>query len=140
MLGERRMRNCLARAAPPARAMPVSSIPRQSLTAEVCANFGLEIGRLAMRAEETGKVLQSQESLLRRAQKAEMQPEAMEIGGPALAHRGQVVHGDEGLPADPLLVVTYELDRLFPAEDIDRGVFLQLADQFEILLKDSMRR
>jgi hypothetical protein len=56
--------------------MPVSSIPRQSLTAEVCANFGLEIGRLAMRAEETGKVLQSQESLLRRAQKAEMQPEA----------------------------------------------------------------
>jgi len=50
------------------------------------------------------------------------------------------VHGDERLPANPLLVVTYELDRLFPAEDIDRVVFLQIADQSEILLKDSVRR
>jgi len=42
--------------------------------------------------------------------------------------------------ADPLLVVTYELDRLVLAEDIDRIVFLQLADQSEILLQDFVRR
>src|SRR6516164_5758441 len=92
-----------------------------------------------MRAQEAGKVLQRQECLLRRAQEAEMQAKAVEICGPALAHRREVMHSDDRLPADPLLVVAYEFDRLVLAEDIDRVVFLQLADQFEIFLQDFVR-
>src|SRR6516162_7540195 len=73
-----------------------------------------------MSAEKTDKVLQSQQRLLWRAHKAEMQTEAVEVGSPALVHRRQVVHGDGRLPADPLRVVTDELDRLLPAEDVNR--------------------
>jgi len=74
---------------------------RQSFAAEVGANFRLEIDRLAMRAQETGKVLQRQESLLWRAQKTEMQAEAVEVVGATLIHDGEIVHGDDRIPTDP---------------------------------------
>src|SRR6516164_4396155 len=93
-----------------------------------------------MSVEKTDKVLQSQQRLLWRAHKAEMQPETVEVGSPALVHRRQVVHRDGRLPADPLRVVTDELDRLFPAEDVDRVLLLQIPDQSEILLQDFVSR
>src|SRR6516164_5584751 len=60
---------------------------RQSFAAKIRANFGLEIDRLTMGAQETNKALQRQERLLRGVHKAEMQPKSVEIGSAALAHR-----------------------------------------------------
>ena len=93
---------------------------RQSFAAKIRANFGLEIDRLAMGPQETNKGLQCQERLLRCAHKTEMQPKTVKVGSSALVHRRQVVHGNGRLPADPLRVVTDELDRLLPAEDVNR--------------------
>ena len=89
-----------------------------------------------MPTEKTDKVPQGQESLLWCAFEAEMQPEAVEILGTALIHRGEIVHGYDRITAYPLPVMPHELDRLLPAEHVDRGFFLQIADQSEVLLQD----
>jgi hypothetical protein len=90
--------------------------------------------------EEAGERLQPQERLLGGAQKAEGQAKPVETGGPALVQSLYVVHCDDRVPTDPRPVTTLQLDRLFPAEDIDWIVFLELADQREILDKNPMRR
>ena len=80
------------------------------------------------------------ERLLGGAQQAEDQSETVETGSPALIQSLHVVHGDDRVPANPRPVTTLELDRLFPAQDIDRIVLLQIADQREILDENPMRR
>ena len=55
----------------------------QPFPAEIGANFRLEIRRVPMRTQETGKVLQSEQRLVWRAHEAEMQPETVETGRPA---------------------------------------------------------
>jgi hypothetical protein len=106
---------------------------RQSLAAKLGANLRTGIGRLATRAQKTDNVLQGKESLLRRALEAEMQPEAVEVVGASLIHDGEIVHGDDRIPADTLLVMLHELDRLLPAEHVNRGLLLQIANQSEVL-------
>jgi hypothetical protein len=69
--------------------------------------------------EEAGERLQPQERLLGGAQKAEGQAKPVETGGPALVQSLYVVHCDDRVPTDPRPVTTLQLDRLFPAEDID---------------------
>src|SRR5215469_5743411 len=112
----------------------------QSFSAKAPANFRLEIGRLTMHPQKAGKVLQAQESLLMRAQQAEAQPEAVEVGGPGVVHSRQIMHGYDRIMPDTLLVMTQILNRLFLAEDINRVLSLQLADQCEIFLQDFVRR
>src|SRR5215831_6919145 len=108
----------------------------QSFAAKVPANFRFKIGRLTMHAQKTGKVLQAQEGLLMCAQQAEAQPEAVEVGGSGVVHRRQIVYGYDRIMPDALLMVTHVFDRLFLAEDINRVLSLQLADQCEIFLQD----
>ena len=67
------------------------------------------------------------------AQQTEGQPKPVETGGPAPVQSVHVVHGDDRVPADPRPVLALERDRLFPAQDIDRIILLQVADQREIL-------
>src|SRR5215813_7463255 len=112
---------------------------RQSLAPKVGANCRLEISRLAMRGEETSKTLQSLQSLLWRVHKSQMQPEAMEVGGVGLVHRRQVVHSDDRVPPYSRPVPAHELDGLSLAQDIDRVILLQIADQREIFDEDLMR-
>jgi hypothetical protein len=99
-----------------------------------------EIRRAAVRHQKAGERLQRQKRLLGGAQKAEVQSEAVETGGPAPVHSVHVVHGDGRIPADPRPVTTLELDRLFRAEDIDWIVLLQIVEQREILDQNPMRR
>ena len=72
-------------------------------------------------------------------QQAEDQSETVETGSPALIQSLHVVHGDNRVPTNPRPVTTLELDRLFPAQDIDRIVLLQITDQREILDENPMR-
>jgi hypothetical protein len=74
------------------------------------------------------------------AQQTEGQPKPVETGGPAPVQSVHVVHGDDRVPADPRPVLALERDRLFPAQDIDRIILLQVADQREILDQNLMRR
>src|SRR5262249_52811594 len=90
--------------------------------------------------EETSKTLQSLQSLLWRVHKSQMQPEAMEVGGVGLVHRRQVVHSDDRVPPYPRPVPAHELDGLSLAQDIDRVILLQIADQREIFDENLMRR
>jgi hypothetical protein len=46
------------------------------------------------------------------------------------------VHGDNPILADPLLVLTQVFDRLFLAEEVNRVLFLEVAEQYEIFLQD----
>ena len=64
----------------------------------------------------------------------------MEVGGPGVVHRRQIMYGYDRVVANPLLVMAQVLDRLFPTEDVDRVLSLQLTDLSEILLQDFVPR
>ena len=105
----------------------------EPLTTKVGADVRFEIRRAAMCRQEAGECLQPLERLLGGAQQAEDQSETVETGSPALVQSLHVVHGDDRVPANPRPVTTLELNRLFPAQDIDRIVLLQITEQREIL-------
>ena len=73
-------------------------------------------------------------------EKAEAQPKAVEVGCPRVVHRRQIMHCYDRIMPDALLVMTEILNRLFLAEDKNRVLSLQLAEQCEIFLQDFVRR
>src|SRR5215469_4017733 len=114
---------------------PMSPSRRRSARMSASRSVERRCGR-----QEAGECLQPLERLLGGAQQAEDQPETVETGSPALIQSLHVVHGDDRVPANPRPVTTLELNRLFSAQDIDRIVLLQIADQREILDENPMRR
>jgi hypothetical protein len=67
-------------------------------------------------------------------------PKPVETDSPALVQSLHVVHRNDRIPANSRRVMTLERDRLLPAQDIDRIVLLQIAEQREILDQNPMRR
>src|SRR5262249_25073624 len=105
-----------------------------AFAAKVPTNICFQIDRLAMGPEKPGKRLQRQERLLFGTKKAQMEPEAMEPGGPIQPKQIQVMHGYDGILTDKVRVATTdELDRLLPAQNVDGVTLLQIAQQCEIL-------
>ena len=111
----------------------------EPLTPKIGADVRFEILRAPMCRQEASECLQPLERPLGGVQQAEDQSETVETGSPALIQSLHIVHGDDRVPANPRPVMTLELDLLFPAQDIDRIVLLQIADQREILDKNPMR-
>src|SRR6202040_2182451 len=112
----------------------------EPLPAKVGAEVRFEIRRAAVRYEEADERLQPQERLLGGAQQTKRQPKPVETDSPALVQSLHVAHRDDRVPANSRRVMTLERDRLLPAQDIDRIVLLQIADQREILNKNPMLR
>src|SRR5271165_3041656 len=112
----------------------------ESLAAELAPDNCLEILRAAVCCQKAGKRLQSQERLFGGAQQAKGQSKAMETGGPTLFQRSHVVYGDDRITANPRSVAARDLDRFFPAYDINLFVLLQIVKQCEILMQNSVRR
>jgi hypothetical protein len=114
---------------------------KEPLAEKLGAYNRLEIRGLAVCAQKAGKRLQSQERLLFRPQKPEVKPEAMETVGSTCAQGIEVMHGyDRILAHQQRAMTTDELDRLFPAQDIDRFTLLQIAEQSKIPVQDPVRR